>query len=365
MMAIVHSGKGKLPDARALLYAECVDLLLLRWRQAPGQADVLSQLELPPFRSNDLFAIMAQLGFIAHEQALRNAQSRDLPADLSRGQIQHVLDEVFAPYTPGDPIRRERLVSTVLHAIAIRNGLLLKRSSEQGESYAFPHRTFQEFLAGYHIKSRRDYLKVCKERAEHAHWREALSLMVGYQVLKDDEIEKPLLLVRELLVRSPTEQALAGEMLNLIGRERALRHDAALTDALWQRAHAALLQIITAGRAPDAPAALRVSAGFVLGELCYGSLEELTQLGLPPVMPDPRLPLTVLGLPMQQEPWWQGALRTYWCAIAPGLFWYGDDREEQLQRVELAYAYQIARYPVTNADFARFVAAGGYDDQRW
>ncbi|MDQ2996807.1 MAG: formylglycine-generating enzyme family protein, partial [Chloroflexota bacterium] len=55
----------------------------------------------------------------------------------------------------------------------------------------------------------------------------------------------------------------------------------------------------------------------------------------------------------------------YWCAIPSGPFWHGDDRSEQLQEVELPHDYQIARYGVTNADFARFMAAGGYAERRW
>jgi hypothetical protein len=33
VMALVHTHKGQLPDARALLYEETVDILLWRWEQ--------------------------------------------------------------------------------------------------------------------------------------------------------------------------------------------------------------------------------------------------------------------------------------------------------------------------------------------
>jgi formylglycine-generating enzyme required for sulfatase activity len=89
-------------------------------------------------------------------------------------------------------------------------------------------------------------------------------------------------------------------------------------------------------------------------------------------------------------------LGTYWCPIASGSFWYGDDRvvandtdanttavvdaedakavgagnttivnPDLLKQVDLSYAFQIGRYPVTNAEFARFIAADGYQKPHW
>ena len=66
---------------------------------------------------------------------------------------------------------------------------------------------------------------------------------------------------------------------------------------------------------------------------------------------DPRLPR-----PEQDD---------YWCAVAPGTFWYGDDRRNELQRKQFTYGFKIARFPVTNAEYAAFVAAGGYTHEAW
>jgi formylglycine-generating enzyme required for sulfatase activity len=82
-------------------------------------------------------------------------------------------------------------------------------------------------------------------------------------------------------------------------------------------------------------------------------------------LPDPRLPLAVAGVIAPDAPAWRQALNDYWRPIARGPFWHGDDRSEQLQEVAITHDYAIARYPITNADFARFVAAGGYAEQRW
>jgi formylglycine-generating enzyme required for sulfatase activity len=359
MMAVVHAGKGTLPDARALLYYDCIDLLLLRWRR--DGRDVLELLGVPQYRASDLLALMARLGFAAHEAALRDQNSADRPADLSGTTVRKVLEDEFGRYAAGDEVERDRLVSVTLHAIAARNGLLLKQSGEQGEVYAFPHRSFQEFLAGFHLKAQRDYRKLCLERAPQAHWHEALALMVGYQALAEGEFERPLGLVEALLERTPVECMLAGELLNLIGRQRTARYDAEWTDRLWRQARKMLLSLATQGTPPRAPASLRVRAASALGTLCFGDLEALSA-GALPALPDPRLPLAVIGPGALRSAKWRELLKRYWCDIPAGAFWYG---VEQLRQVELPHAFRIGRYPVTNAEYARFVAAGGYHERRW
>ncbi len=73
VMALVHAHKGRLPDARALLYEETVDILLWRWEQikAGGQEGVprLRQLLLQAGRTDvDLKRVLAQLAYQAHSQ---------------------------------------------------------------------------------------------------------------------------------------------------------------------------------------------------------------------------------------------------------------------------------------------------------
>jgi len=356
VMALVHTNKGTLPDARALLYAECIEILLLRWRQQRGERDLLTRLALPQFRSSDLLALMARLGFAAHELAERSRDAAGRPADLSESAVVQVLAEGFAPH---DPARKHALAELVLNTLTQGNGLLLKRGPAV---YAFPHRTFQEFLAGYHLLRQPNTLRLCLERSAQAHWHEALLLMAGYQMLAGGEFDKPLSLVEKLLERTSDEQVLAGDLLTLMGRERAAGYDPALLDSggLWRRVHRALLKLAVQGQAPAVPATLRVRAGLVMGRLCAYDTPDDTV----PIV-DPRLPLAVIGLPIQQTPRWRQALTSYWCPVDAGAFWYGDDRKGTLRKVTLSYPYQIARYPVTHADFARFVADGGYTQERW
>ena len=69
----------------------------------------------------------------------------------------------------------------------------------------------------------------------------------------------------------------------------------------------------------------------------------------------------VVGMPALQSANWHKALVSYWCQIEAGPFWSGDDCKKKFKRAKIVQPYQIARYPVTNADYARFLAANGLD----
>ena len=366
MIALVHAGKGELPDHRALLYAECIDLLLLRWRQAPDTPDLLAQLDLRDFHVADLLALMARLGYAAHNLSVNAQLDDNAPTRLTDSQVRRELAQAFAPYAGGDAERRDMLVARLLHRIATRNGLLLKYSAEGAESYAFPHRSFQEFLAGYHLSRAPDYAVACAEHAATIQWHEALRLMVGYQVLKQDDLRSPPALVAELLARGPLEHILAGELLNLIGRARVASYRSyfAPGSGQWPRAEQALLRIATEGGSFGVQAPVRARAGLALGTLCYGALAELAHPRAHIPAPDQRLPFSVLGTPAQQGAWWQHALDDYWCPIEAGPFWHSDN-EDDFQQIIVRQPYQIGRYTVTNAEFARFIADGGYADPQW
>jgi formylglycine-generating enzyme required for sulfatase activity len=84
----------------------------------------------------------------------------------------------------------------------------------------------------------------------------------------------------------------------------------------------------------------RVRAGFLLG-----------QLGDDPRLLDPTTGNSPIG--------------DYWCHIEAGTFWFWDNREEELHQIKLPYDFSIGRYPVTNAEYARFIEAGGYQDEQW
>jgi formylglycine-generating enzyme required for sulfatase activity len=67
----------------------------------------------------------------------------------------------------------------------------------------------------------------------------------------------------------------------------------------------------------------------------------------------------------------ENRLGTYWCQLEAGPFWYGPydapagEQPPELQQETLPYRYQVARYAVTNAEYARFIDAEGYQQPEW
>jgi len=51
-----------------------------------------------------------------------------------------------------------------------------------------------------------------------------------------------------------------------------------------------------------------------------------------------------------------------WVKIPAGEFIYGEGSDEEKRQLE---AFEIARYPVTNAQYQAFVDDGGYENERW
>ena len=357
MMAVVHAGKGRLPDARALLYSECIELLLLRWRKEPDEPDLLAQLGLPDFKESDLIKVMARIGFAAHNRSAQQPEKSDHPADLSRTAVRDELDAAFTYYQP-DEERRAALVVRLLNAIATRNGLLLKQSSEGGEVYTFPHRSFQEFMAGYHIGLQDDYDRLVDERASQVIWHESLRLMVSYQALTQAPLGPTLQVIRDLLGNDAAlVKTLAGELLSLVGYARAAGYrDRWAGPRGWWADACVTLRTVSTAASDLADAPLRARAGMALGQICYGPVETLTVPGTTPNAPDPRL----LDLKTGNSP--NGR---YWCPVEPGPFWYGDDRKGELQQKTLDDGFKIAHFTVTNAEYARFIAADGYRRQEW
>jgi len=88
--------------------------------------------------------------------------------------------------------------------------------------------------------------------------------MVGHQVLGENELDKPINLAEKLLADSALEQALGGDILVLVGRERARSFDPPLVapGGLWPTAVERLRALHSP---PDAPAPLRARAGLTLG----------------------------------------------------------------------------------------------------
>lgn len=349
VMAWVHTRRKELPEQRALLYDEAVDILLQRW-------ELDKSLEVPRIRElldevgrdfNDLKAVLERLAFETHVSggAVRTAEDGG-PIDM--GTLLQSL-EVLHP-------EDWRWAQRLLEALHLRSSLILGRKDRL---YSFPHRTFQEYLAGVHLARQNDFDKQADQRASHAHayWREVILLAVGYLVHKDRDIGKPRLLVEMLCpAQCPKTDEdwrkiwLSGEVVLETGvnRMRDTEHGRRLLVRVQERLTDLLETVALSARE-------RAEAGDVLG-----------QLG------DPRFDSALFYLPCryrdEPEPF-AGLVE-----IPAGPFVMGsrngdkDAFESEFGNqnpLEIPYDYWIARYPVTVAQFGVFVKDNGYAERRW
>ncbi len=351
VMAMVHTRRNELPEQRALLYQNAVDILLEHWEQqkedveaTPPLRDLLAEVDRD---FNDLKDILERLAYTTLDQTGATPDSED-SADLHEYDLLQELRTLH-------PRRSYDWAEHVLDTLHLRSSLLLART---GKVFGFPHRTFQEYLAGVHLARLPDFEQAAAQRAEAAaFWREVILLAVGYLVHQNRDLGKPRLLVEELCPdRSPPSDSawrqvwLAGEVLLEVGLNRI--QDSAHGKSLLERVRRRLTELVETGALS---ARERAEAGDVLG-----------QLG------DPRFDPTRFYLPCtyrgQPEP------LAGFIEIPPGPFVMGsqegdkdawEDKSGNPAMLTTDYRYWLARYPVTVAQFQCFIEAGGYEDSAW
>jgi energy-coupling factor transporter ATP-binding protein EcfA2 len=263
VMALVNTHKGRLPDARALLYEDTVDILLWRWDQikAAGEDTLprLSELLMEAERTDmDLKKVFWRLAFDAHRES-GDAQD-DVLADIKERQLVRELAKLH-PHGSLD------WVNQVIETIKLRAGLLLER---EAGLYTFPHRTFQEYLAGCHLASKGQFAdEASKLATEGAFWREVILLAVGRMVYLSGEENKPLALVNKLCPEKGRDNAaawrsawLAGDVLLEIGLNRV--QDNPFGKQQLERVQNRLAALVEKGRLEPAE---RVAAGNTLARI--------------------------------------------------------------------------------------------------
>ncbi|MEI7847202.1 MAG: SUMF1/EgtB/PvdO family nonheme iron enzyme [Chloroflexota bacterium] len=345
VMALVHTHKGRLPDARALLYEETVDILLWRWEQIKlgGKEDAprLRQYLLEAGRTDvDLKRVLWELAYNAHA-ASQPGEKSDVLADIAEHRILKALAALKCDEAnlEGDLSWAKRVVDLM----KIRAGLLLER---QPEVFTFPHRTFQEYLAGAHLAAQSDFARQAAALAgQGALWREAILYAVGKLVYVSGDVEKPLALVAELCPEEANDSQtawqlawLAGDAMQEIGLKRV--RDSVFGRDLLRRVQNRIRDLLEAGKlAPKE----RARAG-----------DTLSALG------DPRFDPDFHFLPKGET---LGFIH-----IPAGKFSMGSDprkdknaqKDEQPQHELVLPAFWLAKYPVTVAQFSAFVTASGY-----
>jgi formylglycine-generating enzyme required for sulfatase activity len=335
LMASLHSWRGgSLPEKREELYADTVDLLLDRWESGknilgPDGGIVAIEPSLAEFLKADKDQIRRVLDELAYN-AHANQPDLQGTADISEKDLVYGL---ISASSQGGTINHKELILFLNY----RAGLLIPRGVGV---YTFPHRTFQEYLAACHLTNL-DYPDKVAELTRNApdRWREAAllaaakascgasaniwSLAEACCFRDPDDPENSLPDIWGALLAGQTLVENAALVLKQVSPKNRPKLDRVRQ---WQ------VKIVQGDRLPPTERAL--------------SGRNLAALG------DPRKEVMTLE-------------HMEFCLVPGGGFYMGDGKDRHLNTY-LTYDFWMSRHPVTHAQYAEFVKAGGYGEgQYW
>ncbi|MBE2268689.1 MAG: SUMF1/EgtB/PvdO family nonheme iron enzyme [Anaerolinea sp.] len=327
VMTIVHNHTGALPRESAKLYQQCVELLMLRWRSQEARA-LMENLDI---REDDLYKMLWEIAYYAHDQQA----DREGAADISQADVLAIASRRLGSFANAE---------IFCEFVEKRAGLLIGRGYEGlHRVFTFPHRTFQEYLAGCYVASERFTRSIPKLARRGVGWHEVVMLASGHLVFNRGDYAQPLDAVNVMIPESLKPQndedwrvvALAGEMLELIGVQN-VENDEAGREVL-PRVRSLLAELVSQGQLPPIE---RAAAGRTLG-----------------ILGDPRFGVGVNA---------DGIPEIDWVEVPAGEFQFGNE-EFACRRPEVIDlpAFRISRYQITNAQFLAFVNADDFDDDRW
>jgi len=351
-IVIVNIDEGELPDSRALLYKKVVDLLLWQWDNVRLQSSdgrritawrQLLKMAKNNITDNDVKTKIWKLAYDAHGKTA-GGKGGEVTADIGGGTLRAALSE----------LHKEKSLDWARELVNImkeRAGLLIPIREDV---YCFPHRTFQEYLAGCHLGKMNNFAKEAAALAGQGnYWWEVILLAVGHLVHNNQDYDKPLNLVNELCladVAAGTKEAdwrnvwLAGKIFLEIGPTRAVG-ECKLGEELQLRLRRQLTELVKRGLLTPRE---RAEAANVLGELG----DPRPGVGLKNGLPD------IDWVPVEVGPFVMGSDKKQDSKAR-------DDELPQFICTLIREPYRISRYPVTVAQYQAFVEAGGYKDQRY
>jgi formylglycine-generating enzyme required for sulfatase activity len=333
LMASLHAWRGgTLPEQREELYSEAVDLLLNQWesqklRRLPDGTYEFLQPSLAEWLRVDrkeMRALLDRLAFEAHRDQPGMQGTADIPQEKLVNELMKLSLNLDA--------RPARLIEYV----SFRAGLLEPRGVGV---YAFPHRTFQEYLAACHLTGAEfpdEIADLC--RAEPGRWRE-VTMLAGAKAARGVAAAAwnlaEALCYREVPVCErpgvESEPDLWGALLaaQVLIENHSLARIPPRNVPKAERIRQWLTCIVTKGLLPPVDRALAGNALAILGD--QRDLEELV-------------------------------------SVAGGKFWMGSEKsadsfawDDEIPQHEVPVSgFKIGKYPVAIALWKKFIEATGY-----
>lgn len=327
IMALMQRQGITLPDRRVELYGKYIEVLLKHWlaaRSLSSKAESAPDIDLA-----STIPLLAQLALWIQE----TSPGRGI---VNSADAKQKLSEIYA--NAGDP-KPEESAKRLLENAHEDSNLLLELGSGQ---YGFIHLQLMEYLAGlaiaYKAETSEGQIEVVNLLSQHiddeSDWREVILLAFGCLAIERKSARVASEIMRKLLDQKPGKP---GQVESLLGEAIADIGLSVITPDIRKEIFDALL--LTLGDTARVDAPHRAAAG-----------RALARLG------DPREEV------MKVE-----AMK--FCFVPAGPFDMGSDNTDELalsrekllrENVEVP-AFWISQHPISNAQFAQFVKAGGYN----
>jgi formylglycine-generating enzyme required for sulfatase activity len=306
IIALIHYKGTRLPDHRVDLYDLCIQTLVETWREVRSEAGPVGK----PLRVANEIKVLAPFALWLQEQA--PGPGGAARRDAVRAQLVELMIRQFK----GDREAAEAEADLFLELAQRQTGLLVER----GEGwFGFFHPTFKEYLAARacilegQMKGVAGTWEALRPHLGDALWHEVILLTVGYKAIIEAQDEAAAYLVRQIAAEPDKH----GENVVLAGRCLADIGRGLVSDNCWEETVGKLIpfmQDLAPDGRPNDPPRIPIPARYAAAEI-------LDRLG-----------------------WLPPDLNTWVEVQAPNRVYVG-------------------RYPVTNAQFALFIAAGGYEER--
>ncbi|MGQ9832934.1 MAG: NACHT domain-containing protein [Candidatus Villigracilaceae bacterium] len=309
ILALVKRQGVTLPERRVQLYDQYVSTLLSTWNRARSLSGRAPGRDLDEVQT---VRILAPLALWMH-------QVNPGVGLVKREDLRRKLEELFAERGDANP---QAAAIQFLQDVREYSALLLERGP--GE-YGFIHLTFEEYLSAVAIalQAQGNARLIAHFLASHIGepaWQEISLLTIAYIGIRQQLPKVAGEVITTLLKESPGPPGQAA----VLAGEAVL--DTWPSGVLPESKGEVIKALIPAMQNSAVSTDLRRHAGLLLGRLGWRPQD--------------------LGRFVE---------------VPAGKFFFGPRKEEK----EIPYPYWIAKYPVTNIQFARFVLAGGYHQQEW
>ena len=327
IIALIHYKGARLPDHRVELYDLCIQTLVETWREVRSEAGPVGK----ELRTANQIKVLAPFALWLQNQAPGPGGA------ARRDAVRARLVDLMARQFKGNRDAAEEEADLFLELGQRQTGLLVER----GEGwFGFFHPTFKEYLAALacvlegQMEGPVGIWEALRYHLDDALWHEVILLAVGYKAIIEKYDQAAAYLVRKIAAEPSADGH--GENVVLAGRCLADVGRGLVPDDCWEEIVEQLIPImqdVAPDGHPNEPPLIPIPTR-------YSAAETLDRLGW---LPDDLGSFVEIPISNLQSP--TSNLQPPTSNLQPPIY--------------------IAKYPVTNAQFALFRDDDGYENPKY